>query len=157
MCIRDRSTGDQLPRLNECPHDQGGYFIINGTEKVLIMQETQAINHVYSFARQKHVACEIKSLADGAMSKPRSLQVIMPFRSKTAKTANFDNLMVRVGQMDCLLPLFVLYRALDMVSDKDIVRTIVPDMKDVAMLDLLRGSIEAVSYTHLTLPTKRIV
>lgn len=133
---------DQLPRLNECPHDQGGYFIINGTEKVLIMQETQAINHVYSFARQKHVACEIKSLADGAMSKPRSLQVIMPFRSKTAKTANFDNLMVRVGQMDCLLPLFVLYRALDMVSDKDIVRTIVPDMKDVAMLDLLRGSIE---------------
>eukprot|EP00758_Cryptobia_borreli_P003821 Tbor_TRINITY_DN4002_c0_g1::TRINITY_DN4002_c0_g1_i1::g.11729::m.11729/K03010/RPB2, POLR2B; DNA-directed RNA polymerase II subunit RPB2 len=134
---------DQLPRMNECPHDQGGYFVINGTEKVLIMQETQAINHVYAFSRPKHVVCELKSLVQGSMSKPRTLQIIMPY--KAGKSTSFENIMVRVGQMDCTLPIVVLYRAMGMVSDKEIVQTVVPDLKDLAMMDLFKGSLEDVA------------
>ena len=37
--------------LNECPDDPGGYFVINGQEKVLIAQERMAGNHVYVFAK----------------------------------------------------------------------------------------------------------
>lgn len=37
--------------LNECPEDPGGYFVINGQEKVLIAQERMAGNHVYVFAK----------------------------------------------------------------------------------------------------------
>ena len=37
--------------LNECPYDSGGYFIINGSEKILIAQERMATNHVYVFAK----------------------------------------------------------------------------------------------------------
>nr|GEV42644.1 RNA polymerase II second largest subunit [Tanacetum cinerariifolium] len=33
--------------LGECPYDQGGYFIINESEKVLISQEKISTNHVY--------------------------------------------------------------------------------------------------------------
>ena len=33
-----------LTELNECPLDPGGYFIINGSEKVLIAQEKMATN-----------------------------------------------------------------------------------------------------------------
>lgn len=33
-----------LAELNECPLDPGGYFIINGSEKVLIAQEKMATN-----------------------------------------------------------------------------------------------------------------
>jgi DNA-directed RNA polymerase II subunit RPB2 len=30
-------------------YDQGGYFVINGSEKVLIAQERMAANQVYCF------------------------------------------------------------------------------------------------------------
>ena len=38
--LRDRD----LTELNECPLDPGGYFIVNGSEKVLIAQEKMATN-----------------------------------------------------------------------------------------------------------------
>lgn len=35
------------------PPPQGGYFIINGSEKVLIAQERMATNHVYVFKKSQ--------------------------------------------------------------------------------------------------------
>lgn len=35
------------------PVTQGGYFIINGSEKVLIAQERMATNHVYVFKKSQ--------------------------------------------------------------------------------------------------------
>ena len=35
----------QLNDMNECDMDPGGYFIINGTEKVIIAQERMASNN----------------------------------------------------------------------------------------------------------------
>jgi len=35
---------EKLYSLNECPYDQGGHFVINGSEKVLISQERSAAN-----------------------------------------------------------------------------------------------------------------
>ena len=135
---------DELPRLNECPHDQGGYFVINGTEKVMICQERQAANHVYAFTRNKGIVCEIKSIVEGTMNKPRTIEVLLPYLKKGAGSG-FDTIVCRVAQMDEYIPLFVLYRALGMVSDKEILQTIVPDLEDLPMLELLRASIELVA------------
>jgi DNA-directed RNA polymerase II subunit RPB2 len=41
-------TDRDLTELNECPLDPGGYFVINGSEKVLIAQEKMADNMVCS-------------------------------------------------------------------------------------------------------------
>lgn len=30
--------------LDECPHDKGGYFILNGQEKVIVAQERLSYN-----------------------------------------------------------------------------------------------------------------
>lgn len=140
-CNLEGKDEDELPRLNECPHDQGGYFVISGTEKVLIAQERQAANHLYIFARQKGLLCEVKSLVEGSLNKPRTLQIMMPYRSN-GQGGGFDNLSCRVAQMDETIPLCILFRALDMTSDRDILQTVVPDLKDTVMLDLLRGSVE---------------
>ena len=32
--------------LQECPHDPGGYFVIKGVEKVILMQEQLSKNRV---------------------------------------------------------------------------------------------------------------
>ena len=41
--------------LKECPYDMGGYFVINGSEKVLIAQERSAANIVQVFKKQPHL------------------------------------------------------------------------------------------------------
>lgn len=33
-CVLTGKTASQLAKLNECPYDPGGYFIVKGTEKV---------------------------------------------------------------------------------------------------------------------------
>lgn len=43
-CLLSGMTDRDLTELNECPLDPGGYFIINGSEKVLIAQEKMATN-----------------------------------------------------------------------------------------------------------------
>jgi DNA-directed RNA polymerase II subunit RPB2 len=133
---------DLLPRLNECSHDQGGYFIINGTEKVMIGQERQAANHVYSFRRMRGIVSEVKSIIEGSMNKPRTLLVQLPYKTKGPRGSGFEAIETRVAQMESGIPLFVLYRALDMISDKEILQTIVPDMSDVKMLEMLRPAMD---------------
>ncbi|CAG0906207.1 unnamed protein product [Cyprideis torosa] len=49
-CLLNELTDRDLTELNECPLDPGGYFIINGSEKVLIAQEKMATNTVYVFS-----------------------------------------------------------------------------------------------------------
>ena len=146
-CNLQGKDEDELPRLNECPHDQGGYFVINGTEKVLIAQERQAANHVYAFTRQSEIICEIKSVVEGSLSKPRTLQISLPFKKEKgggsgASGVQFENPVCRIAQMDELIPVAVLFRALDLLSDKEILQTVVPDLDDTPMLELLRGSME---------------
>ena len=61
MPIMTRSSFCQLRGKNEreltwageCTFDQGGYFIINGSEKVIIAQERMSNNHVYVFKKQQ--------------------------------------------------------------------------------------------------------
>jgi DNA-directed RNA polymerase II subunit RPB2 len=50
-CILKDLDEDDLYAWNECPYDQGGYFIINGSEKVLIAQERSAANIVQVFKK----------------------------------------------------------------------------------------------------------
>jgi len=38
--------------LKECDYDQGGYFIINGGEKVIVANERMASNFVYVFEKK---------------------------------------------------------------------------------------------------------
>ena len=43
-CLLNGLSDRDLTELNECPLDPGGYFVINGSEKVLIAQEKMATN-----------------------------------------------------------------------------------------------------------------
>ena len=55
---------------------QGGYFIVNGSEKVLIAQERMANNHVYVFKKSQpskfSYICECRcSLSDALAAEQR--------------------------------------------------------------------------------------
>ncbi|GFH22377.1 DNA-directed RNA polymerase, partial [Haematococcus lacustris] len=53
FCSLYELTDKELTELGECPYDSGGYFVINGSEKVLIAQERMANNHVYVFKKSQ--------------------------------------------------------------------------------------------------------
>ena len=48
-CSRTGLNEHNLAKLKECPLDPGGYFIINGSERVLLAQERKASNTIFVF------------------------------------------------------------------------------------------------------------
>eukprot|EP00760_Papus_ankaliazontas_P037526 PhM_4_TR8480/c0_g1_i2/m.73859/K03010/RPB2, POLR2B; DNA-directed RNA polymerase II subunit RPB2 len=70
----------EMPYVSECLHDQGGYFVIKGTEKVMIAQERQAMNHVMVFSRKADIvlhSSEVRSSIEGSYRAPSTLAVRM--------------------------------------------------------------------------------
>ena len=51
-CVLNKKSDFELTQMGECVFDQGGYFVINGSEKVLVAQERQANNVVYCFKKK---------------------------------------------------------------------------------------------------------
>mmetsp|Transcript_26160 Transcript_26160/g.85938 ORF Transcript_26160/g.85938 Transcript_26160/m.85938 type:complete len:1224 (+) Transcript_26160:40-3711(+) len=140
----DHSDKD-LMDLGECPYDQGGYFIINGSEKVLIAQEKMSTNHVYVFKKRqpaKHsFVCEIRSMPDSFSRVASSCSVRMLGR-QAGKGRQNATISVQIPYIRQEIPLIIVFRALGFVADKDILEHIVYDLGDNAMMDLLRPSLE---------------
>ena len=85
-CLLDTLQDEQLYSLNECPYDSGGYFIISGSEKVLIAQERMATNHVYVFAKAQpspiNFLAEIRSAVEKGGKTISQFQVKMFHRNQ---------------------------------------------------------------------------
>ena len=47
LCLLHRLDDIKLSEFGECPYDQGGYFIVNGKEKVILSQEKKVNNILY--------------------------------------------------------------------------------------------------------------
>ena len=45
-CVLTGRTETQLAKMTECPLDPGGYFIVKGTEKVILVQEQLSKNRI---------------------------------------------------------------------------------------------------------------
>lgn len=124
LCILNKMTKDVRFNMGECRNDYGGYFIIDGKEKVIISQEKFADNmlyirkygedDVYSFS------AEIRSVSEDT-SKPirtTSVKIVNP-----TSTLSNNQIVVSVPNVRKPVPLFILMRALGVISDKDIIKT----------------------------------
>jgi len=50
-----------MAKLNECPLDPGGYFIVRGTEKVILIQEQLSKNRIIvDVDRKGIVGCSVQ-------------------------------------------------------------------------------------------------
>ena len=113
----------------ECRYDMGGYFIINGNEKVVISQDRIAENRTVVFSANvgmDGLSAEIRSMPDGVFLPPKTCALHL-----SAKPNQFG----RVIRLSCTflraeIPLFVMFRALGIESDEDIMRYIALDPAD---------------------------
>ncbi|AAK39815.1 DNA-directed RNA polymerase II second largest subunit (nucleomorph) [Guillardia theta] len=60
FCILSNLDIKCLKNLGECPDDPGGYFIVNGSEKVIVAQEQLSWNKVYIFQKNENLRNTIK-------------------------------------------------------------------------------------------------
>ncbi|KAI0756840.1 DNA-dependent RNA polymerase II second largest subunit [Daedaleopsis nitida] len=136
--------GKELFDLNECPYDSGGYFIINGSEKVLIAQERMATNHVYVFAKAQpspiSFLAEIRSAVEKGGKTISQFQVKLYHRSQERSLGNVMKATIPYIKVD--IPIWVVFRALGVISDRDILEHICYDMQDNQMLEMLKPCID---------------
>ncbi|KAK9868338.1 hypothetical protein WJX84_009418 [Apatococcus fuscideae] len=143
-CSLYEKTEKQLSILGECPYDQGGYFVVNGSEKVLIAQERMANNHVYVFkkaqATYSHIA-ECRSVLENSTRNTSTMTVKMLSRTG-AKGATGQCIRCTLPYIRSDIPILIVFRALGFVTDKDVLEHIVYSLDDKEMMEALRPSIE---------------
>ncbi|KAJ2602772.1 DNA-dependent RNA polymerase II [Coemansia sp. RSA 1722] len=126
----------------ECPYDQGGYFVINGTEKVLIAQERIAANTVLVFKKNSpvHYTAEIHSQAERVSKRASTL--FLKMSSKGIEKGAGQTIQANIPYIRTAVPIVVVFRALGMVTAKDILEHIAYDMQDTQMMEMLKPSVE---------------
>lgn len=133
-CYLEKNKGIMNKQLGECVYDMGGYFIINGKEKVIIGQERIAENKIFAFRKvlsNKNVeyCVEVHGILDDRYS------VVM----KNSITLNNKN---NIFTYDCSLfkdpiNIFLLLKVLGIKTDKDLMEILCFDVNE----DVLGNSI----------------
>lgn len=151
ICILSQYKHVDNNHTGECKYDTGGYFIINGSEKTVLGQERAAENKVYCFNVSKnntkyHWIAEIKSVPDFKCISPKQITMMISSKNNGFGTPMYLQL-PRVKQP---IPLFIVFRALGVISDKEICEKILLELhSNNELLDNLKASIMD-SNKHLT-------
>ncbi|KAH9796973.1 DNA-directed RNA polymerase II subunit 2 [Citrus sinensis] len=145
-CTLYQNSQKALTELGECPYDEGGYFIINGSEKVLIAQEKMSTNHVYVFKKRQpnkyaYVA-EVCSMAESQNRPPSTIFVPMLSRTSAKGGSSGQYIHATLPYIRTEIPIIILFRALGFTADEDILEHICYDFQDTQMMELLRPSLE---------------
>ena len=127
------------PRLTgECHMDGGGYFIIKGSEKTVLGQERAAENRIYCFDGKNTTKwswyAEIKSVPDNKCISPKQIEMMV-----ASKNNGFGHgIYVNIPRVRQPIELCVVFRALGVVSDKDICKYIALDIENSENKNILQ-------------------
>lgn len=134
--------------MGECIRDRGGYFIIRGNEKVVVSQERMADNKVVVFPINKtgtkytHMV-EVKSTIDQRFYPIKPINIKLEKEKAIRKSGESIGRQLKVGlpYIKEDIPLFIVFRALGIVSDRDIFNYCLSNTEaDVALTNMLEPS-----------------
>lgn len=153
--------------LSECFLDQGGYFIINGSEKVLLAHERMASNHVSVFKKSGaatgkfSIVAEVRSQPTSSRSEgdvrgrnqpplPFYLKMTQRKSKEPVKSASSGEARIEPGEILCEIPyvkndipLGVVFRALGMLGDQEILQYACYNLQDQEMTEMLIPSFKS--------------
>ena len=128
LCILSGLSKELKYNLGECRQDYGGYFIIDGKEKLIVPEEKFADNMIYVKEIKDDIyshSVEVRSVSEDS-SKPMrttSIQLVAP-----STTYTNGQLVVTIPNVRKPIPFFIVMRALGVISDRDIIKTCLLDM-----------------------------
>ena len=138
ICVLTQNNHLNADITGECRFDAGGYFIINGSEKTVIAQERAAENRVMCFNIKKNNnkwawLAEIKSIPDFKCISPKQINIMICSRNNGFGHSIF----IQIPKIKQPIPLFILFRALNIIADKVICEYILLSLKDKKMEKML--------------------
>lgn len=109
--------------LGECAEDLGGYFIIQGGERVIISQERMSENRPFVFRNNRNASkevevVEVKAIGPNHEQVPKSNTVKIVYHPKNEL---IHLLRATVPRIKVEVPLFILFRALGVERDREII------------------------------------
>jgi len=139
VCVLTQNSHISPEYTGECFMDCGGYFIIKGSEKTVLGQERAAENRVYCFDGKNTTKwnwfAEIKSVPDFKCISPKQIEMMI-----SSKNNGFGNgIYMTIPRIKQPIELFVVFRALGVISDKEIAKYILLNIDDPKQSDLLQS------------------
>lgn len=146
-CQLYKLSDRDLAEVKECPLDPGGYFIINGSEKVLIAQEKMASNTVYVFSMKDSkyaYKAECRSCIEHSNRPTSTLWCNMLSKGSQGakKTTIGQRIVAIIPYIKQDIPIIIVFRALGFVSDRDILEHIIYDFEDPEMMEMVKPSLD---------------
>lgn len=111
-CLKDKSE-EQMAQLEECPLDPGGYFIVNGTEKVILVQEQLSKNRIIVEADEK------KGIVQASVTSSTHER-----KSKTYVVTKNDKIYLKHNSISEDVPIVIMLKAAGITSDLEILQLV---------------------------------
>ena len=138
LCVLNQYKHLDHNETGECYMDPGGYFIINGSEKTCISQERAAENQIYCFNIEKNNnkwswKAEMKCIPDWKCISPKQITMYIASRNNGYGKAMY----LQIPRIKIPIPLFIIFRAFNIISDKEICELIMLNIDNEHMKTML--------------------
>jgi len=121
---------------SECDYDPGGYFIVNGSEKVVISQDRMVDNKPIITYKKDSGALYLTVQVTSRSYKPDCMIQVVSIRLKK------DNTLTVKAPILNEVNVFILMKAMGLESDKEIIDYTVYDNNDTDMIDIARVTLD---------------
>ncbi|MEM2210722.1 MAG: DNA-directed RNA polymerase subunit B [Nitrososphaerales archaeon] len=128
LCVLHSLNEEQLIEVGEDPKDPGGYFIINGSERVIVGLEDLSPNKIL---------VDYEKSGTSTIYKAKIYSSIIGYRAKVELTLKPDgSLTVKLPNLPVELPFVILMRSLGLKTDKEIADAVSPRPEIQELLDV---------------------
>ncbi|KAI4464732.1 dna-directed rna polymerase i subunit 2 [Holotrichia oblita] len=106
-CILSEKSEYELAKMNECPLDPGGYFIVKGQEKVILIQEQLSKNRMIVEESKYGIQCQVTSSTHEK-------------KSRTFVFAKGGKYYLGHNMFTDAIPISIVFKAMGILSDQEI-------------------------------------
>ena len=111
-CILSGKNLQEMAKLNECPLDPGGYFVVRGSEKVFLIQEQLSKNRmIVDIDRKGSVECSVTSSTHERKSRTN---LVVKARKYYLKHNSFTD----------DIPVVAVFKGMGVITDQEIVQLV---------------------------------
>jgi DNA-directed RNA polymerase II subunit RPB2 len=131
-CLLHNKPREFLREAGECPYDNGGYFVVDGAEKVLVTRQEQAFNTLYVTPQNDPKVAVFASISCLSATTRQVKRIAFALIREVDKEEGsaYATIQVSLPFVRRPIPLFVLFRALGFQSDEEILKLIFPNFQD---------------------------
>jgi len=149
-CLLHEQMNLHPKALGECSEDAGGYFIISGGERVIISQERMSENRPFVFRNNKLnnkdiEVIEVKSIGPDNDQVPKSNMVKIVYHPKNSQ---IHLLKANIPRIKNDIPLFILFRAFGVTTDKEVFDLILGNNGDPTYFSLFDESMQEANFVR---------